>query len=365
MSAATFHALNITRVQSLCDDAQAFTFCVPADLRQQFQFEPGQFLTLRADVAGADVRRSYSICSSAQHFAQTGEVSVGIKRVAGGVFSNWANDALRPGSSVQVMVPQGRFGVKPLAGAHRLCIAAGSGITPMLSIMQSVLHSDDAARFTLILGNRRTASIMALDALQDLKDRFATRLNIAHVLSRQPQELPLFHGRLDTDKLSALIDAVVPLAHVSEALLCGPEDMMDCAQAVLLQKGLKAEQIHSERFLSNAPKNIATKPINVLGYASKSLEKAASVHITLDGKLHQVPLAEGALILDAALDAGLDLPYSCKGGVCCTCRCKVTLGQVSMDKCFTLEPDEIEAGYVLSCQARAITPEVGLSFDAR
>jgi ring-1,2-phenylacetyl-CoA epoxidase subunit PaaE len=206
---------------------------------------------------------------------------------------------------------------------------------------------------------------MALDALQDLKDKFATRMHIAHVLSRQQQELPLFHGRLDAHRLGALIDALVPLPQIHEALLCGPEELMDTAQAVLLQKGLKAEQIHSERFLSNAPKNVAIKAMDTLGNGQKTLKNEATVHITLDGKLHHVALPQGSKVLDAALDAGLDLPYSCKGGVCCTCRCKVISGKVSMDKCFTLEPDEIEAGYVLSCQARALTPEVALSFDAR
>jgi len=356
-----FHELTVSHVAPEAAQAVALTLDVPPELRDAFAFAPGQFLTLRATLDGADVRRSYSICSTPHLLAQRGQLQVGIRAVEGGVFSNWATTQLTPGTRLQVMPPQGRFVVQRPRALHRVGFAAGSGITPILSIMASTLASQPHAKFTLVYGNRRMASVMFNEALQDLKDRYPDRLTLLHILSRQAQEVPLLEGRIDGDKVRAIIAALLPVQSMDEVFVCGPEAMIDATQAALLQAGVPENRVHTERFTSatpSAPRAAATTPTHA---HSKSIQ----LRIVLDGKPYDMAMQPDEHVLDVALNHGLDLPYSCKGGVCCTCRAKVMEGQVTMSKNFTLEPWEMAQGYVLSCQARPTTDTVVVSFDER
>jgi ring-1,2-phenylacetyl-CoA epoxidase subunit PaaE len=367
--AVHFHSLRIRRVSPEAAGAVALTFEVPPELRAVFDFKPGQFLTLRTRLDGKEERRSYSICSPHQRYAQDGEIDVGIKPVEGGSFSRWAVQALRPGDSVEVMPPEGRFTPRVASARHRVAFVAGSGITPLLSIMATLLAQEPASSFTLVYGNQRVNSIMFNEALQDLKDRYPARLTLIHVLSRQPQETALLNGRIDEDKVGELLRTLLPVDSIDEAFLCGPEGMIDAAQRTLLAAGLAPERVHAERFYSDgalaAP---AARPIDlgaIAAPAAAMATRSTRLEIVLDGKTHSLAMGPQDRVLDVALDAGLDLPYSCKGGVCCTCRARVLQGRVEMERNFTLEPREIEQGFVLTCQARALTPTLVVSYDER
>jgi ring-1,2-phenylacetyl-CoA epoxidase subunit PaaE len=345
--------------------AVAIAFDIPAEMRETFSFEPGQFLTLRADINGQDTRRNYSISSPRSRLTQLGELEIGIRPVEGGVFSNWAAQHIRAGDTLAVMPPEGRFTVKKRRALHRVGFAAGSGITPILSIAASTLEEQTQSKFTLVYGNRRMNSVMFNEALQDLKDRYPDRFTMIHVLSRQAQEVDLLQGRIDGAKVRALVDTLLPAASMDEVFVCGPEAMIEATEQALLEAGVAAGRIHTERFASS-PAVAAT----VQGNTDKAGNTPAATHavaltLVLDGKQHDLPLAPHEHVLDAALNAGLDLPYSCKAGVCCTCRCKVLEGSMTMDKNFTLDASEMAQGFVLSCQARAATQRVVLSFDER
>lgn len=358
-----FHPLKVKRVTPEAAGAAAITFDVPEALAAEFDFRPGQFLTLRAKIDGQDVRRNYSICSARQRYEATREIDVGIKPVEGGMFSRWAVSQLREGATVDVMPPDGRFTPRAPGARHRVGFAAGSGITPILSIVASTLAGDPASRFTLVYCNQRVNTIMFNEALQDLKDRYPARLTLIHLLSRQPTEIALLHGRLDEAKVRELLQTLLPPADIDEAFICGPEAMIDGCESALHQAGVPAERVHTERFSTpgtpaptRAPKSIAREHPE---QASHQLE------VVLDGKTHHLAMADGDRVLDVALDAGLDLPYSCKGGVCCTCRARVLEGEVEMEKNYTLEAAEMERGFVLTCQARPLTPRVVVSYDER
>lgn len=351
-----FHSLRIAEVRRESDDAVSLRFEVPAGLAEAYRFTQGQHLTLRANVGGADTRRSYSICTG----VNDGELRVAIKAVAGGVFSTYANQELRAGQTLDVMPPDGRFFV-PLDPSHRkhyLAVVAGSGITPVLSIIKTTLETEPESRFTLLYGNKKRGTILFAEALADLKARFMSRLTVYHFLSREAQELELFHGRLDEARLLQVFDTLVPVAGIDDAFVCGPNEMIDVAEAALQKAGLARGRIHTERFgvpaTSGAPRAVA---------ADEPSE--ATVTVIMDGLERQVALPAGQNILDAAVASGIDLPYSCKGGVCCTCRAKVLSGQVRMDKNFALEPAEVEQGFVLTCQAHPLTENVVVSFDER
>ncbi|AEG91775.1 1,2-phenylacetyl-CoA epoxidase subunit PaaE [Ramlibacter tataouinensis] len=364
--ATTFHPLPVRRVTPEAAGAAAVTFAVPEALRAAFDFHPGQFLTLRAIIGGQEVRRSYSICSPHQRYERSGEIEVGIKPVEGGLFSRWALRHLVPGATVDVMPPDGRFSPRLPGARHRVGFAAGSGITPLLSIIATTLAREPDSRFTLVYGNQRVNTIMFNEALADLKDRHPDRLALVHLLSRQPQEVQLLQGRLDQAKAAELLRTLVPAASIDEAFLCGPEGMIESVQSALLAAGVPAGRIHSERFFS-AGSAVAT-PVGAAGPAASAARTSApstQLQVVLDGKTHQLTLGRADHVLDAALEAGLDLPYSCKGGVCCTCRAKVLEGQVAMDRNFTLEAWEVEQGFVLTCQARALTPRLVVSYDER
>ena len=365
MSSPSFHELSIKKVSPEAAGSVAITFDIPSESLEKFHFEPGQFLTLRADVNGQDVRRNYSISSPRSQFLKHGELEIGIRPVEGGVFSNWAATQLKAGDTVKVMPPEGRFTIKKPRAIHRVGFAAGSGITPILSIAATTLEEQTESKFTLIYGNRRMSSVMFNEALQDLKDRFPGRFTMIHILSQQAQEVDLLQGRIDADKIKSIINALLPAKSMDEVFICGPEAMIEVTEKALIDSGVPANRVHSERFTTSASQ--AHKVQADIDASKQKTASAKSVHMTivLDGKEHEVALSPDEHVLDAALNAGLDLPFSCKAGVCSTCRCKVTQGEVTMDKNFTLEADEMAQGFALSCQARAATQKLVISFDHR
>lgn len=369
MTSAHFHDLRIQHVTPEAAGAVAITLQVDEALAPLFAFRPGQFLTVKADVNGQALRRNYSICSSVGRYAGAREITIGIKPVAGGQFSNWAASQLKAGDLLACMPPDGRFtpraAAAPGAAVHRVGFAAGSGITPLLSIITSTLEGEADSRFTLVYGNQRVGSILFNEQLQDLKDRYPTRLSLVHVLSRQAQETALHNGRLDAAKLRELLASLIPAEHISEAFICGPSAMMDAVEQALLQAGLPAERVHTERFFAG---DTAAPPSPSATRTASGAEPAAGtipLQVVLDGKTHSMFMAPGDKVLDVALAAGLDLPYACRGGVCCTCRARVLDGQVAMDKNFTLERWEMDKGFVLTCQARPLTDRLVISYDER
>lgn len=353
-----FHPLRVTRIERETADAIAVTLQPPPHAAALFRFTPGQYLTFRRVVDGVEQRRSYSICAA----LDDGALRVGIKRVAGGSFSTWAVDHLKPGDVLDAMPPEGRFGLMPDPAAPPrtiLGIACGSGITPILSIASSVLAREPRSRVVLLYGNRSGADIMFRTALEELKDRHLHRFAVVHVLSREKHELENLHGRLDAARIQALLPGLVPPGAIAEAFICGPEGLPDSATAALTALGLPPEHIHVERFTpaGGAPAARRAPP-------PADAPPAATAAITLDGATREVPMLAGETVLEAGLRAGLDLPWSCKGGMCCTCRARVTEGAVEMAQNYSLQPWETEAGFVLTCQSRPTTPRVSVDYDA-
>ena len=359
-----FHPLAVKRVTPDAAGSAAITFQVSPELRNEFDFRPGQFLTLRATLEGQELRRNYSICSPRQRYLASGEIDVGIKPMEGGLFSRWAVQALQPGSVVDVMPPDGRFSPRIEGARHRVGFAAGSGITPILSIMSTTLAGELESRFTLVYCNQRSNTIMFNEALQDLKDKYPARVTLIHLLSRQPQEVALLHGRLDGAKVKELLDSLLPASSIDEAFICGPEAMIEGTERALKAAGVPTERIHAERFVPPG----GAAPVRKLVEAVKRIVPTGHSHqldVVMDGKTHHLSMGAQDRVLDAALDSGLDLPYSCKGGVCCTCRARVLEGQVEMEKNFTLEKWEMDKGFVLTCQSRPLTAKVVVSYDER
>ncbi|KMO14777.1 1,2-phenylacetyl-CoA epoxidase subunit PaaE [Methylobacterium platani] len=356
-----FHRLRVADIRRETPDAVSIAFAVPEEAREAFGFACGQYLTLKATVEGEEVRRSYSICSGV---GET-ELRVAIKRVEGGLFSGFANETIAPGDEIEVMPPMGRFGVEIRPDEARTFVgfAAGSGITPILSIIRTVLAAEPRSRFFLFYGNRATGSILFREALESLKDRFLDRLSVFHVLSRETQDLSVLNGRLDGEKAALFLRNIVPAALVDHAFVCGPGEMIDAVEGALLGLGLPRERVHVERFTverftpAEPGRTRAARPV------STSAAPAALATVITDGIATEVPVAEGEAVLDAAIRAGLDLPYSCRGGMCCTCRAKVVDGSVAMEVNYSLEPWEVEAGFVLTCQARPTSGRVTVDFD--
>ena len=366
MALPRFHDLPVCRVSPEAAGSVAVKFAVPADLRDTFAFEPGQFLTLRAQIDGQETRRSYSICSARGHFQKIGELEVGIRPMQGGIFSNWAAKSLKAGDVLQVMPPEGRFVSSRPRALHRVGFAAGSGITPILSIIATTLQEQPTSKFTLVYGNRSMASVMFNEALQDLKDRYPSRLTLIHILSRQAQEVDLLQGRIDAAKVRAVVAALLPAASMDEVFICGPQAMIEATEAALLECGVPARNIHTERFTSPVLEALTPSERRAASASHAPLVSGdIALELTLDGKLHHLRMGAGDHVLDVAVAAGLDLPYSCKAGVCCTCRAKVLDGAVVMDKNFTLEAWEIDKGFVLTCQARPTSTRLAVSFDER
>jgi ring-1,2-phenylacetyl-CoA epoxidase subunit PaaE len=354
MSGLHFHPLTVRSLARECDDALVVGLDVPAALQDAFRFEAGQYLTLRAAVQGQELRRSYSICA-----APGQPLRVGVRRVNGGAFSTWLHERLKVGDTLEAMEPQGRFGAAlALRPRHVLAVAGGSGITPILSIVKATLERDPLARCTLLYGNRRVASTMFKEELEDLKNRHLTRLVLHPVFSRVAVDSPLHSGRLDAAKLATLLRLA---GAVDQAFVCGPHAMNDEVESALRAAGLSAERIHVERFGLPPGEDEAALHAPRPGDAA-----TATVAIVRDGVTRELPFepADGS-ILAAAARAGLDVPYSCRSGVCATCRAKLLDGRVRMDRNFALEQAELDAGFVLTCQAHPLTERVHLSFDER
>jgi ring-1,2-phenylacetyl-CoA epoxidase subunit PaaE len=354
----TFHPLRVAAVEPLTDDAVAITFAVPDDLRDAYAFDAGQHLTLRTEVGGEEVRRNYSICAPATE----GRLRIGVKRLAGGAFSTHATSILRVGDEVEVMTPTGRFTprLEPEQARHYGAIAAGSGITPVISIVATALEIESSSTVTLVYGNRTAGSVMFLEELADLKDRYPDRFRLVHVLSREPQEAELLSGRLDPPRLRRILAALVPPETVDEWFLCGPFEMVEGAREVLAEAGVGAEHVHTELFHveGEAPRvSVTAEEVRAAG--------TSTVRVTLDGRgsTVQVPRT-GERILDAVLAVRADAPYACKGGVCGTCRAKVVTGEVTMARNYALDPEETAAGFVLACQSVPVSEDVELDFDA-
>ena len=391
-----FHPLRVRAVEPDTAEAVIVSFDVPPSLREAFGFTQGQYLTLRKTIDGVDLRRSYSICAG----VDDGELRVGVRKVNGGVFSNWINAHLQPGDSVSVMAPQGRFFVPidPAAQRHHVGIAGGSGITPILSIMKTVLAREPHSRFTLVYGNRSLRSTMFKEEIEDLKNRYMTRLVLQHVFSdehtgpddphvasllppegaesglgaaRRPDS-PLNMGLMNRDKIAELLATVLPAASIAHAYICGPFQMNDEAEAALLAAGVPEDRIHIERFgVAAAVTGSSGQPTGqtvgaVVHEARPGDAEQARIVIIRDGLRREIDFSrDQPSILDAASAAGLEVPFSCTSGVCGTCRAKVLEGDVRMERNFALSKDEVAAGFVLTCQAHPMTPQVVLSFDDR
>lgn len=356
-----FHPLRVREVLPDTAEAVVVAFDVPPELREVFSFTQGQYLTLRTEIAGADLRRSYSICAG----VDDGELRVGVRKVKGGVFSNWINEHLQPGHMISVMAPQGRFFVpiEPAARRHHLGIAGGSGVTPILSTMKTVLAREPLSDFTLIYGNRALKSTMFKEELEDLKNKYLTRLTLHHVFSDEHTDAPLNMGVMNRDKIGEFLSTVVPAASIDHAFICGPFQMNDEAEAALLAAGVPEDRIHIERF-GLAPQ--AQQVGAVIHEAKPGDAEAARITIIRDGLKREIAFTKDQpSILDAASAAGLEVPFSCTSGVCGTCRAKLVEGEVRMERNFALDKNEVANGFVLTCQAHPLTPHVVLSFDER
>jgi ring-1,2-phenylacetyl-CoA epoxidase subunit PaaE len=354
--APRFHRLAVDDLRRETADAVSLTFAIPSELAEDYHFAPGQYLTLRTMLDGEEVRRSYSICSG----PDDGELRIAVKKVDGGAFSNWAADELKPGDQLDVMTPTGRFGLAPAPDDARTYVgfAAGSGITPILSIVKGVLAREPNSRFFLFYGNRTTESMLFREALEELKDRFIDRLSVFHVISGEEQDIPILHGRLDGEKVRVLLRSLVPADSVDHVFICGPVGMSEQIEATCREIGIAADRMHVERFVSE----FGGKPRPKAAVMPSAPAKAFAALI-IDGKRREVPVADGEAILDAALRAGVDLPFACKGGMCSTCRAKLIEGKAEMELNYSLEPWELEAGFVLTCQAKPTTDRVVVDYD--
>lgn len=349
-----FHTLRVSTVQRLCEDAAAIGFEVPAELAEAYAYRPGQSLTLRRAFEGRDERRSYSICSPAGAAPR-----IGVRVVPGGLFSSWLVNEIRPGDSVEVMVPTGAFTPDVEVPGHHVLIAAGSGITPMLSIAESVLAAQTGSRVTLFYGNRRTDTVMFADELADLKDLYPTRFQLGHVLSREPREAELLSGRLDAERLAALVDGLVDVKSADHWWLCGPHGMVRDAQRLLAELGVPEDRVHRELFFAD------DEPVRAVRHEDPSADGPVSqVTITLDGRSTTSPLPRETSILDGAARIRPDTPFACKGGVCGTCRALVTEGEADMRRNYALESSEVDAGYVLTCQTFPVSDTLTVDFDS-
>jgi ring-1,2-phenylacetyl-CoA epoxidase subunit PaaE len=344
-----FHPLTVARVDPLTDDSAAVTFEVPPALAERFAFAPGQSLTVRR----GDERRSYSICAVKGRAPR-----IGVREVAGGAVSGWLVHQVRAGDVVEVQAPSGAFTPDLDVPGQHVLIAAGSGITPVLSIAGSVLAARDGSTVTLLYGNRRSDSVMFADEIADLKDAYPDRICLVHVLSREPQEVELFNGRLDAAKLRALLPVTIDVAAVDHWWLCGPHRMVEDAIALLTELGVPRRRIHRELFyVEDAPPAQAS-------HAEAAPGPGAEVTVLLDGRRSTTTVPAGTPVLDGAQRVRPDLPFACKGGVCGTCRALLVEGEVTMRRNYALEQEELDAGYILTCQSLPVSPTVIVDYDA-
>jgi ring-1,2-phenylacetyl-CoA epoxidase subunit PaaE len=355
-----FHSLRIAEVRRETADAVSIRFDVPAELREVFAFHAGQHLTLKAEIGGEDVRRTYSVCVSPAE----NEIRIAIKQMPVGMFSAWANAELRVGQWIDVLPPMGRFVVPESDGAaapHYVALSGGSGITPVISILKTVLQTRPQSRFTLLYGNRDTASIMFLEELAALKNRYIDRLEVYHFLENEAEDIELFNGRLDRAKCEEVLSTLVDVGATDAFFICGPGPMMDAAEAALLARGFPADKIFIERFTTSA---LSAEQV-ARNEALQQKAAGTALLITLDGRRSRIRFdADKGNILESVQASGLPAPYACKSGVCTTCRAKILSGTVTMKKNYGLSDSELSQGYVLTCQAVPTSSEVALSYDA-
>ncbi len=351
-----FHTLRVAEVRRETPDCVSLKFEIPGDVAPEYRFVQGQHIALRTQLDGEEMRRSYSICSG----CDDDELRVAVKKVPGGRFSIWVNEELKPGDAIDVMTPEGRFftPLTPEREKNYVAFAAGSGITPVLSLIRTTFAREPRSRFTLVYGNRRQASVMFHEALEDLKDRYLTRFRLYNVFSREEQEVELFNGRIDADKVRAFLATLIPPQGIDEAFVCGPASMIDDVEQALLDSGVARDHVHVEHF--GVPGAATAPPIDDTEAAE------AKLTLIIDGVKREVDFHRGQhSILEAGRAAGLDLPYSCKGGMCSTCRARLLEGEVKMARNFALEPHEVKAGFVLTCQSYPLTERVLVSYDER
>ena len=374
---ATFNTLTVSDVRALTKDSVEVSFAIPPELQDDYDYIPGQYVALRATIDGQEVRRSYSICD----VPRDGILRVAIKRDRGGVFSTWANDTLKPGDTMDVMNPQGAFTSKThltglnnpeavreelekLENPHLVAIAAGSGITPIMAIAQTVLHTSPDTTFELIFANKGGGDVMFAEEIGDLKDKFPTRFAVHHVLSREQRVNPLFSGRIDAEKLQTLLDNVVRTDTVDEWFLCGPFELVQLVRDELAGRNVGEKDVRYELFTTGKPsgnQNQAGRHVEVDPEGDN-----VTINFQLDGLSGSVesPVSANESLLNAALRVRSDVPFACAGGVCGTCRAKLVEGEVDMAENYALEADEVKAGYILTCQSRPTTPNIVLDFDA-
>lgn len=363
MSSAHFHLLKVKEVRSETNECVSVSFEVPEDLKDTFQFVPGQYLTLRKEIDGQEVRRSYSICAA----PHDNELRVAVKRVEEGRFSGFANAGLQAGDELEVMPPLGKFSSKRNGEPSKyLAFAVGSGITPIISIMKSVLQNEPDSEFTLVFGNKNRGSIIFKEAIEALKNKYMGRLRIYHIFTRETMDTELFNGRITAEKARVLFEKLIDINSMDEVFICGPEDMILGLRDYFLEEvKIDTHKLHFELFSSPDQPRAATKE-----WQQKQQQvdktKLSRVTVRLDGVAFDMDLAYGGEnILDAALQQGADLPYACKGGVCCTCRAKLVEGEVDMEVNYALEADEIAANFILTCQAHPRTDRVVVDFDIK
>ncbi len=352
---AAFHPLRVARVEPLCEDAVAITFAVADELAEAFAFRPGQHLTLRRTIEGREERRSYSLCSP-----QGAAPRIGVRMVPGGLFSPWLVRDVRPGDTVEVMAPPaGAFTPRLGTPGRHVLVAAGSGVTPMVSIAPSLLAAHPAAEVVLVYGNRRTDTVMFADELADLKDAHLSRLQLVHVLSREPRETELFSGRLDAARLTALLDALIRPESGDHWWLCGPEGMLRAARTALAEHGVPADRVHQELF------HVADEPPRPMPRRRDDAEGPGSkVTVVLDGRTTTTVVRRDRSVLEGAQRARPDIPFACKGGVCGSCRARVVEGELHMRRNFALEDAEVAAGYVLTCQSFPTSDALTVDYDS-
>lgn len=361
---ARFHTLEVEDVRPLTEDSVEVTFTVPAELADDYDHLPGQYVALRTMLDGVEVRRSYSLCRAPEHRTDgmPTRLSVAVKRDEGGTFSTWAQTGLHPGFRIDVMSPQGTFtsGLDDLDEKHVVGIAAGSGITPLMALAHTVLSRSQTSRFKLLYTNRSTLDVMFLEDLADLKDRYPTRLTLHHVLSREQRTAPVLSGRIDEPKLRTILDALIDPADVDEWFLCGPLALVALCREVLADVGVPREHVRFELFTTGDEPVRAARPVTV-----RSGEKTVRIEVNLDGVSSTVesPVAARESVLNAALRVRPDAPFACAGGVCGTCRARVIEGSVTMTENYALEPDELERGYVLTCQSHPTSDRVVVDYD--
>lgn len=354
-----FHRLRIAEVIAETADARSYRFAVPPELGETFRFKPGQHLTLRADIAGEDVRRNYSLCVAPGE----GELKVTVKRIAGGAFSNWANDNLQPGDEIDVMPPHGSFtwDFRPEARRHYVGFAGGSGITPVMSLLKAALAEEPQSRFTLLYGNRDSQAVIFLEDLARLKNQAMERLQVHHFLAEEAEDIELFNGLLDREKCDDILARLVDPKAIDAFFICGPGPMMDAAEAAIAAHGVPKERILVERFTAGRPSAAVAAQMHALQAEAAGL----SMLVTLDGRRRRVTFdAAAGNILDSARASGLPAPFACKAGVCATCRARVVAGEVEMAARYGLSDEEIASGYVLTCQSVPKGEGVELDYDA-